>query len=147
MRRAAVLVAALVVAGCAGSAEQADRSEPGGTEGGRDVAATMEVKVSGDSVRFILHVTNSGEVPLELTFPTSQRYDIVVQTPEGEEVWRWSEGMAFLQVISRATLAPGETWDMEAVWDPAGRSGEFVAAGVVTARDRELRQTATFELE
>lgn len=143
MRRAAVLVAALLMVGCAGSAE---RGEPD-TLAEDDAVATMEVKVTGESVRLVLHVTNAGEEPLAFTFPTSQRHDFVVRTAEGEQIWRWSDGMAFLQAISRATLEPGESWDMEAVWDPGERSGEFVATGMVTARDREIRQTTTFELE
>lgn len=141
--RSSVVVAALVMAGCAGS-----NGGPAEASGGMkaDVAATLEVKVSEPSVRLVLHVTNTGEDPLELSFATSQRYEFVVEEPSGEEVWRWSEGMAFLQALSEATLAPGESWDMEAVWDPGSRSGEYVARGMVTARGEAIEQTATFEL-
>lgn len=141
MRRGTALTAAaLLVVGCAGSGERTGMEE--------DVVASLEVEVrgEGDRVRFVFHVTNAGDEPLELTFPTSQRHDVIVTTPSGEEVWRWSEGMAFLQAISHATLASGESWDMEAVWEPEGRTGELVATAVLTARDRELRQRASFRL-
>jgi hypothetical protein len=144
MRLGTLLAAALFVGACAGSGEH---DEPGMNLGeDPDVAASMEVKVSGDSVRLILHVTNSGVEPVRLSFPTSQRYDFVIETPEGDEVWRWSDGMSFLQALSQETLAPGDSWDMEAVWDPGEREGEFVATGEITARERELRQRATFRL-
>lgn len=141
MRREAVLAAALVVVGCAGSGER----NAGSTVWEDSVAASMEVDVMEDSVRFVLHLTNTSESPLELTFPTSQRYDFVVTDPEGGEVWRWSDGMSFLQAISTATLDPGETWDMEAIWEPGEVTGELVATGVLTSRDG-LRQQASFRL-
>ncbi len=94
----------------------------------------------------MLHVTNTGTRPMEFVFPTSQRFDFEVVTPDGEGVWRWSEGMAFLQVLSRATLQPAESWDMEAVWEPGDRSGRFEAVGRLTARSHGLEQRAAFEL-
>jgi hypothetical protein len=83
---------------------------------------------------------------LTFTFPTSQRYDFVVHTWEGERVWRWSEDMAFLQVVTFATLEPGETWAMEASWRPAGRSGRYIATGRLTSSDRPVEQRAAFDL-
>ncbi len=144
MRLGTLLAAALFVSACAGSGEH---TEPGmDLAEGDDVAASMEVKVSDASVRFILHVTNNGHEPVQLSFPTSQRYDFVVETPGGEEIWRWSDGMGFLQALSQETLAPGDSWEMEAVWDPGERQGDLVATGVVTTRERELRQRTTFRL-
>lgn len=141
MRRGTALAAALLVVGCAGSGERT-----GGME--EELVASLEVEVQGegDRVRFVFHVTNTSDDPLELTFPTSQRHDLIVTTPSGAEVWRWSEGMAFLQAISHATLEPGDSWDMEAVWEPEGRTGELVATGVLTARQHQLRQRTSFRL-
>lgn len=142
--RLGVLLTASLLLGCAGWGE---RGEPAMERSEHDhLAASMEVKVSASAVRLILHVTNSGEAPVDLTFPSSQRHEFVVTTPSGEEVWRWSEGMAFMQALSSDTLAPGESWHMEAIWDPGERRGEFVAIGELTARDRDLRQRTTFEL-
>ncbi len=141
MRRGTVLAAALLIAGCAGSGDQND----GSALWEDDVTASVEVDVMEDSVRLVLHVTNTSDSAIELRFPTSQRYDFVVTTPEGEEVWRWSDGMAFLQALSRASLGPGDSWDMEAVWEPGDVTGELVATGILTARE-PLRQRASFRL-
>lgn len=138
-------LASLLVGACAGSNGEQTESAMGFT-GADGLAGTMEVKVSESSVRLVLHVTNTSNSPVEMTFPTSQRYDFIVATTGGDEIWRWSEGMAFLQALSTETLPAGESWEMEAVWDPADREGEYVATGVLTARDRDLRQRATFEL-
>lgn len=140
----AVVVAALLVGGCAGSGEQ---NEPEmNRAGGEGLVESMEVKVTDSLVRFVLHVTNSGDEPLDLTFPTSQRYDFAVRTPAGEEVWRWSEGMSFLQAITEETLPPGESWTVEGEWDPGDREGQYVATGVLTARESGVRQEAAFRV-
>lgn len=145
MRLEGMLVAALAVGGCAGSGDQA--MVEGGTVAERDLVGSLEVKVSPSSaVRLVLHVTNTGDAPLELTFTSSQRYDFIVETTAGEEVWRWSDDMAFMQALSQDTLPPGGSWDMDAVWDPGDRSGEYVATGVLTAREHALRQRTAFQL-
>lgn len=144
MRLWAAALATLLVGACAGSSETA---EPGGEVAeARDLAASMEVKVAPSSVRFILHVTNTGDAPVALNFPTSQRYDFVVESASGEEVWRWSDDMSFLQALSSDTLPPGESWSMDAVWEPEVPAGEYRAVGIVPARDRELRQETAFRL-
>lgn len=142
MRAEAVLLGALVACACAGSPDDMR----GGEVVGDGLAATMEVKLESDSVQFVLHVTNTGDEAVDFTFPTSQRYDFVVRDEAGAEVWRWSEGMMFLQAISHAPLASGETWSFEAGWESGNRAGRFEVVGELTARDRDVRQSATFEL-
>lgn len=111
-----------------------------------ELASSLEVEVANGSVRFILHVTNTGSGPLEMVFPTAQRHDVVVRRESGEEVWRWSAGRGFAQAITRATLAPGDSWDLEASWAPGDLSGTYVATGLLMAREHEVRQQTTFEL-
>lgn len=132
----------LGLAACAGAGGPSGN----GDMAGEGVASSMEVQVTTSSVRLVLHVTNTADAPLVLSFPSSQRHDMVIRTAEGEEVWRWSEGMSFLQAISQDTLAVGESWTMEAEWDPGDRSGVYEAEGILTARDVEVRQRAGFEL-
>lgn len=144
MRLGTMLVALLLSGACAGSGERAEQGEDGMNE--HHLSPTMEVKVAPESVRFVLHVTNSGATPITLDFTSSQRYDFIVETMAGETVWRWSDEMAFMQALSQATLAPGESWSMDAVWEPDTPSGEYRAVGVLTAREHELRQETAFRL-
>ncbi len=144
MRLGTMLVALLFAGACAGSGERSEQGDEG--MNGRHLSPTMEVKVAQESVRFVLHVTNSGTTPLTLEFSNSQRFDFIVETMEGEPVWRWSDDMAFMQALSQATLAPGESWTMDAVWEPDTPSGEYRAVGVLTAREYELRQETAFRL-
>jgi hypothetical protein len=142
MRHGAALAVALGLCACAGPGDEATAA--GAVTDG--VASSMEVQVASSSVRLVLHATNTGAEPLELTFPSSQRYDFIVRTESGDEVWRYSDGMGFLQALTEDTLPAGASWAMEATWDPGDRSGVYEAEGILTARDVEIRQVATFEL-
>lgn len=142
MRGEAILSMALVLGGCAGSTGEVN----GDGAAAGEVAASVEVKVQGDSVRLLLHVTNTAGRGLEFTFPTSQRHEFVVREEGGAEVWRWSEGMMFLQAITRATLGPGETWAFEGAWVPGNRTGRYQVVGRVTAEEGGVEQSAAFEL-
>lgn len=145
MHAVLLILIAILSSGCArpngqGEAGEGDASAP------PPLAASVDVQVTDGGVRLSLHITNTTSRPIEFSFPTSQRYDFVVARPSGEVVWRWSEGMAFLQVLSQATLAPGESWDMEAVWEPGSVTGELVATARLTAAERPVEQRTTFEL-
>ena len=58
------------------------------------------------SARITLRNTS---VPVELTFPTSQVYDLMIANENGDVVYQWSADKAFAPVITRLTLGPGET--------------------------------------
>ena len=55
-------------------------------------------------------LTNSGPNPVEVTFPTGQSADVILNDPNsGAEVYRWSANMAFTQVERKLNLSPGQT--------------------------------------
>lgn len=138
------LLLVVLGAACAGSAG----SELDGAEGASgDLVPSVEVEVAPSSIRLLLHVTNVGSRPVTFRFPTSQRFDFDVETPAGERVWRWSDGRSFLQVLSEATLAPGETWDMEAVWATVPGAGRYVARGRLVSMGGGVEQEAPFEVQ
>jgi hypothetical protein len=110
------------------------------------VASSLEIGIAANEARLVFHVTNASDAPVSFTFPTSQRYDFYVETEAGERLWQWSADRAFLQVITEATLEPGETWTMDASWEHGGRWGTFVGVGRLVASDRPVEQRAAFEL-
>lgn len=143
MGKGVVLLAGMVLAGCAAPGERASGGGDADLEG---LAISVEANVGSDSVRLLMHLTNTGDDAMEFRFRSSQRYDFVVDDSAGERVWRWSDGMAFTQALAEAELAPGETWDFEAAWSPGGREGVHRVTGLITARDRDVRQSTTFEI-
>jgi hypothetical protein len=76
----------------------------------------LEVQVPTEPVRLSevrqlrVHVvlTNLGNNPIALDFPTSQRIDIQLLNPAGEVLTRWSENRAFTEEIGNFLINPRE---------------------------------------
>ena len=60
------------------------------------------------TVPVFLTIQNNTERPLVYSFPTSQRFDILVIDANGRVVSRWSRDKLFLQAFGKLELAPGE---------------------------------------
>lgn len=99
--------------------------------------ATLTAETDGD-VTFSFRIVNDGTSAIDLTFRSGKRADVVVRDAETEaEVWRWSEGRAFTQALSRATIRPGEQIEQSFTW-PDPPPGSYVATGTLEA-DRDVR--------
>lgn len=77
--------------------------------------ATVDVDADADAVEFALTVENTGDEAVELTFPTGQDAEFVVYD-DRTDVWRWSSGRMFTQVMRTKTLEPGESLTATATW-------------------------------
>ena len=78
----------------------------------------LEAKPESGGHRFVLQVQNTADKLLPFNFTTSQSFDFVVlDTSNGQEVWRWSRRMFFSQVIRSEAIRPGGQWLFEAVWN------------------------------
>ncbi len=108
------------------------------------------------TARVVLVVRNKTEYPLEFTFPTSQRFEFIIRDAKSQEVLRWSDGRAFLQVVGRETLQnESRTYSADILL--RGRDGKILPAGFYTITGYLMIQglesgglasmaTATFEL-
>ena len=142
-RRGCTLVALL---GCANPqpGEHPDETRAGLAHS--DLVTSLEVETGADTVRFVLHVTNAGTQPVVLEFNSAARYDFEVRTPAGAEIWRWSAGHMFAQVLGTDTVAAGETRRYSAGWAAGNRPGPLVAIGRVLATNYRIEQRADFEI-
>lgn len=77
---------------------------------------------AGESVTFTLAVDNPGSAETTLTFSSGQSYDVVVMAGEAE-VWRWSNGRGFIQVIREIPFQPGVTLVGRETWDGRDNAG------------------------
>ncbi len=117
-----------------------------GSAGNGPLLPSLQATARGDSVVFVLQVTNTSEVPVDLHFRSGQSYDFVVLSGE-REVWRWSEGQMFTQALRHERLQAGQTLRFEEAWRPEpGVSGSLVAVGRLTVADRQVEQRANFRL-
>ena len=121
------------------------------TPGDRAVAGRLEVEPpaaeAGSPRTLRLTLMNHGRVPVTLTFPTAQLYDLqlVMDLPPGSMgpdhpgpngphapqvlIWNWAHGRAFPQVITELRLEPGESKTFEEAWNGLSNDGRIVGPG------------------
>lgn len=89
--------------------------------------------------------------PLELRFSSAQRFELILKSEDGEEVYRWSEGRVFALLFGAERVGPGEkNWMAEIPLQ--GRNGNQLPPGKYTAECwlttvGERRYTATVGFE
>jgi hypothetical protein len=83
------------------------------------------------TAQVLLTVRNTTEIPVQVTFPTSQRFDFVVRDALGAEILRWSDGHAFLQSVGQETLVSG-SWRFPAEIKLRSRDSKVLPAGSYT---------------
>lgn len=115
----------------------------------RDLEVTLSVDKdsyrSSDTIRVTLQVANRTAHPITLPFATSQRFDLAIENEGGNEIWLWSRGKIFLQVLGEETLDPGGpalTYHAEA--PPPEGPGRFRLLGTLTTTSQALSVSTFF---
>lgn len=104
----------------------------------------LAVTVADTAVEFAFTVTNADTEPANLEFRSGKAADVVVYE-DGSERWRWSDGKLFTQALETETLAPGESFVHEGVWqDPP--PGRYAAEASLAASNVVLTERAEFEV-
>lgn len=137
----------LVLAGCGeGPPETPDVADS--IEGFQlNLGIDRAVYAPGDEVRALLVVLNHDQEQRALSFPTSQRYDLVLRDDADRELWRWSDGMAFAQVLGEERFparGPGPEW--EVVFTAPEAPGTYRLQAEVPADQGELTASAPLEV-
>jgi hypothetical protein len=98
-----------------------------------------------------LTLRSTVEPPLELTFGSGQRFDVVLKNESGGILYRWSDGKAFTLALGMERIAGERNWiidiplvlkDSSAL--PPGSYG--VEAWLTTIGDKQYAASARFEL-
>ncbi len=77
-------------------------------------------------------VTNTGKTPVDLTFSSGQRGDVIL-SQGGVEKYRWSDGKAFTEAIETVTLEPGTSVPVVLNDALALPPGDYDVTAMVTA--------------
>jgi len=85
----------------------------------------------GEKIGVRIVVRNLTGRELGLTFPTAQRYDLIVRRGEGV-VWQFSSDMMFAQVVGREQIAPRDSLVFETTLDQAKIAGTNPEMGAYT---------------
>lgn len=85
--------------------------------------------LAGQTVDVRLEITNGSSAPVTFSFPTAQRYDIVLWNDDCVEVWRWSTGRMFAQVIQSLSVPAHNKVIFHIPWQQRDQTGHQVRMG------------------
>ena len=104
-----------------------------------------------------LAVFNYGVIPVTLHFNMSQRFDFVIRDSRGSEVYRWSDGRAFMDVLGSETLLNDRLVYSVSIllenrmWVGPGLAplpdGLYTLEAVLTSSDRPMSGKTTFLIQ
>ena len=102
----------------------------------------------GEPIKLTLHVINRGTEPVTLHFLSAQRYDVAVKNLEGQEIWRWSNGQMFAQVMGEETLQPGRrAWTNRITVRECFSAGRYTVIGTIPAQEELLSESITISID
>lgn len=106
---------------------------------GISVSVNKPIYSSGEPISMALYVFNNTGQEVTFLFSDAQRYDFTIEDEEGREVWRWSEGRMFAQVLGEETLGPGrEEIRYTASYQGALEPSSYQITGIVVAKNRPM---------
>jgi hypothetical protein len=137
---AAVVVVLLILQSL--SSEAADsRVAPVVLNSDTTIAATLNVVV-GARVEFELTLTNNSSRRVEVQFPSGRTHDFAVIDSAGREVWRWSTGKMFTQVMRNRSIDAHESISFSTSWKNPDAVGTFTAVARLWSRNFPLEERA-----
>lgn len=104
----------------------------------------------GAPLSFVLTVHNPSDEARRLGFASGKTHDVSVSRADGREVWRLSDGLVYIQMLTEIVLPPGGSRDLPARWDvPSDLApGDYRALATLPARAGALEApVVTFTLE
>ncbi len=85
-----------------------------------------------NAVTFNFALVNNSSQNQTLTFPTAQVFEVVITDRTGAEVYRYSDGRMFAEVLTDRTIASGESISGGVRWDLTDKQGNRAAPGRYT---------------
>lgn len=127
------------------NSESATRTATASRSSEPNIESALAISVGdpGEGVTFDFVVTNSGGGKVEMHFPSGQTHDVFVLDSLGREVWRWSEGRMFTQLLQNKILRGTDTLVYGERWKNAPR-GEYVAVARLASENYPVEERATF---
>ena len=111
------------------------------------IVSQFDVQTKGRDAQFALTIKNVGNKHAELDFANGQRYDFVVIDSAGREVWQWSSGRMFTQIVQNKQLGSGESMRVSETWKkPLAAPGKYTVVATLKSSNYPAEQRADFVL-
>jgi len=109
---------------------------------GISVATNKAIYSPDEPIIITLTVFNYTEDSLTFVFTSSKRYDFIIKKDE-KDIWRWSEGRFFAQVMGEEKIEPGETLIYKEIYNPEDKipAGSYSVTGIITCRENPRQAT------
>jgi hypothetical protein len=108
------------------------------------VDAALAVDVTGDAAaRFSLAVVNTADRRVEVNSPDGRTRDFAVYDAAGREVWRWSRGRLFTQLMQNKLLPARDSAVYAEAWR-APAPGRYTVVAELRSDNHPIRRTAAF---
>jgi hypothetical protein len=107
------------------------------------VDAELVVAANTRAARFELAVFNTADRRVEVNFPDGRTRDFAVYDAAGREVWRWSRGRLFTQVMQNKPIAAHDSTRYAEEWK-APAPGRYTVVAELRSENHPLRRAAAF---
>jgi len=112
------------------------------------LAADKTTYTPREPITFTLRAVNDSSNPVRLSFRTSQRFDLFFQDAHGREVWRWSAGRVFAQLLGEETLsASGGQRRFQVTVEREFSRGVYTVTGMLPALEGGLSARTTVTIK
>ena len=102
----------------------------------------------GEPIKMTFKIFNYKEENIVFYFNTSQRYDFIIEDEEGNEIWRWSEGRMFAQMLGKESLGPHNPEVIyTAEYKDRLNPGYYKVTGFFVAQDRLMSGSIVVEVK
>ena len=102
----------------------------------------------GEPVIMTLKIFNYTQEDITFCFNSAQRYDFIIEGKEGNEVWCWSEGRMFAQMLGEEILGPT---NIEIIYSVKYKDkltpGYYKVTGFFVDRDRPMSGSIIIEVK
>lgn len=92
----------------------------------------LTVSKQESNLVFDISLSNKANEDVEVTFPSGQKYEIIVFNEQGEEVYYYSADKTFIAAIENKVIKAGEILTWQETWDPSA-NGINLPAGTYQA--------------
>jgi hypothetical protein len=107
------------------------------------VEAALLVSADSQAARFELAVINTADKRIEVNFPDGRTRDFAVFDAAGREVWRWSRGRMFTQVMQNKAIAAHDSTRYTQEWK-APAPGRYTVVAELHSENHPIRRAAAF---
>ncbi len=102
----------------------------------------------GEPIKMTVKIFNYTKKDIVFYFNTAQRYNFIIKDEEGNEIWRWSEGRMFAQMLEEEILGPSNS---EVIYTAEYRNklspGYYKVTGVFIAQEKPMSGSIIIEVK